>query len=127
MESSETQVAKNVEKDTSAASASEKECKMTVDQEKGRLTPSEVMAEDSRPDEKNLDLSIEETSKANDDTHSDPETGEFEESPLSSVKEPDIAATDNKMVPPVDNISETDSNLEVSPLNMRRPVLRSSS
>lgn len=124
-------MAEKVEKDTSATSAVtsalEKECNMTVDQEKGRLTPSEAVAEDSRPDEKNSDLSIEEASKANDDTHSDPETGEFEESSLSSVKEPHIDATENKMVPPVDNVSETDGNLEVSPLNMHCPVRRCSS
>lgn len=125
--SSETCVSENAEKDTNVTSAAEKEYNMTVDHEKGRLTLDEGETEESKPDSKNSDVSIEEASKANDDTHSDPEAGESEESSLSPTKEPSIDAVDNKEVPPVDNISETDSNLEVCPLKMRFPILRSSS
>ena len=112
-ESSATQVAEHVEKETSVISAAEKEYNLTVDQEKSRLTPDEAETEDSRPDAKNSLLSVVEASKVNDDTHSDPETGEFEESSLSSFKGPSIDPADDKVVPPVD-VSETDSNLEVS-------------
>lgn len=112
-ESCETQVSENAEKDANVASAAEKECNMTVDYQEGRLTPDEAETEDSKPDANKSDVSVMEASKAIDDTHSDPETGESEESSLSPTKEPGIDALDNKVVPPVDNISETDSNLEV--------------
>ena len=115
-ESCETQVSENAEKDANVASAAEKECNMTVDHQEGRLTPDEAETEDSKPDVNKSDVSVEEASKPNDDTHSDPETGESEESSLSPTKEPGIDALDNKVVPPVDNISETDSNLEVCPI-----------
>lgn len=119
-ESSETHVSENTEKDTNIASTAEKECSMTVDHEKGRSTPDEAETEDSKPDVKNSDAGVEEASKATDDTHSDPETGESEESSLSPTKEPGVDAIDNKVVPPVDNVSEADSSLEVC------PILRSS-
>ena len=115
-ESSETHMSENAEKDTNVTSAVEKECNLTVDYENGRLTPDEAETEDSKPDAKNSDVNVEETSKANDDTHSDPETGESEESSLSPTQEPGIDALDNKAVPPVDNISEVDSSLEVCPV-----------
>lgn len=121
IESSETQVSENVEEDTNVAISTEKECNTTVDHEKGRLTPDEAETEDSKPDVKNSEVNVEEASKPNDDTHSDPETGESEESSLSPTKEPGIDALDNKVEPPVDSISETDGNLEVC------PVLRSRS
>ena len=110
-ESSEAQVSENAEKDTNVASAAEKECSMTVDHEKGRSTPDEAETEDSKPD-----VSVEAASKANDDTHSDPETGESEESSLLPTKEPGIDTLDNKVIPPVDSISEADSSLEVCPI-----------
>lgn len=109
-------MSENAEKDANVASAVEKECNMTVDYQEGRLTPDEAETEDSKPDANKSDVSVMEASKAIDDTHSDPETGESEESSLSPTKEPGIDALDNKVVPPVDNISETDSNLEVCPI-----------
>ena len=112
-ESGKTQVSENAEKDANVASAAGKECNTTVDHQEGRLTSDEAETEDSKPDVKKAEVSAKE---ANDDTHSDPETGESEESSLSPTKEPGIDALDNKVVPPVDSISETDSNLEVCPI-----------
>jgi len=120
-------VAENVEKETTVTSVAEKECNSTVDQEKSRLTPDEAEIEDSKPDAKHSDLSGEEASKANDDNHSDPETGEFEESSLSSLKELGVDGTEDKVVPPVDNISVSDSNLEVRPVKIFFPIHRPSS
>ena len=123
-EHSETQMSENIENDTNVTSAAEKECNKTVDHEKGRLTPDEAETEDSKPEANKSDVSVEEAGKANDDSHSDPETGESEESSLSPTKEPGIIDTlDNKVVPPVDNISETGSNLEVSAVKMHFPII----
>lgn len=110
IENSDTKLSENPEKDASATSVTEKEFKTTVDQEKGRLTPSEA-AGGSSPDEKISDLSVGEGSKANEETHSDPETGEFDDSFSSSIKEPNTDVTDT--VPSAENVSEPDSNLEV--------------
>ena len=120
-------MAENVEKETTVISAAEKECNYTVDQEKDELTPDEAEIEDSKPDAKHSDLSGEEASKANDDNHNEPETGEFEESSLSSIKELGGDGTEDKVVPPVDNISVSDSNLEVRPVKIHFPIHRPSS
>ena len=110
MENSNTKLTESPEKDASASPVSEKDDKTTVDQENDRLTPSEV-AGDSTPDIKLSDLSVDEGSKANEDTHSDPETGEFDDSLPSSIKEPTTDVTD--VVTSAENVSETDGNLEV--------------
>lgn len=110
VEFSDTKLTENPEKDPSVISVPEKDSKTTADQEKDRLTPSNITG-DNTPEEKVSDLSVDEGSKANEDTHSDPETGEFDDSFLPSIKEPNTDVND--MVPSAENISETDSTLEV--------------
>ena len=110
MENSCSKLTESPEKDANASPVSEKDEKTTVDQENDRPTPSEVTG-DSTPDKKLSDLSVDEGIKANEDTHSDPETGEFDDSLPSSIKEPTTDVTD--VVTSTENVSETDGNLEV--------------
>ena len=110
MESSDTKLAETSEKVPSVTSVSEKDSLMIANQEKGRLTPNEVI-DDSAPDEKVTDHIVNEGSKENEDTHSDPETGELDDSFPSSIKEPNTDLID--MVPSMENVLENDSNFEV--------------
>ena len=109
MENSSTKLAETPEKDVTELSVTEKESTTSIDKEKCVVIPKDGAVADIGSDEKISDSSVEEDSKAKEETHSDPETGEFEESLLLSAKEPSGDVTDNRIVSPVENIADADT------------------
>ena len=112
MEDSATKLSETTEKETSTASALEKEQLTGTDDDKGETAAQETAANDSGTDEKILDQTVEEQSeKSKDGNHSDPKTGELGESLLLSIKEPCLDFTDNRKIS-----EETDDTSEVGPI-----------
>lgn len=104
----------NAEEETNATPIVEKDLKTSTEQEKGGSTSLEAAANDSGTDEKIVDQTVDiESGKAKDGNHSDPETGELEESLLSSIKEPSLDVTDNRKIS-VEVLSEIESSSEVT-------------
>ena len=98
MENSPTKLPKNAEQE-STISVTEEHHKTSPDQGTGGTGAQETAANDSGTDEKIEDHTVEEQDeKTKDGNHSDPETGELEESLLSSIKEPSMEFADGKKI-----------------------------
>ena len=111
-ENSHTTTQENVEKESCTTSISGKE--QNVDQEKEGALSQETAGNNSGTDERTVDQAIKtENEKSKDDNHSDPETGELEESLLLSVKEPTGDFTDNRKISFGEVLSEPETTAEV--------------
>ena len=111
-ENSHTTTQENVEKESCTTSISGKE--QNVDQEKEGALSQETAGNDSGTDERTVDQAIKtENEKSKDDNHSDPETGELEESLLLSVKEPTGDFTDDRKISFGEVLSEPETTAEV--------------
>ena len=111
-ENSHTTTQENVEKESCTTSISGKE--QNVDQEKEGALSQETAGNDSGTDERTVDQAIKtENEKSKDDNHSDPETGELEESLLLSVKESTGDFADNRKISFGEVLSEPETTAEV--------------
>lgn len=111
-ENNHTTIQENVEKESCTTSISGKE--QNADQEKEGALSQETAGNDSGTDERTVDQAIKpENEKSKDDNHSDPETGELEESLLSSVKEPTGDFSDNRKISFGEVLSEPETTAEV--------------
>ena len=111
-ENSHTTTQENVEKESCTTSISGKE--QNVDQEKEGALSQETAGNNSGTDERTVDQAIKtENEKSKDDNHSDPETGELEESLLLSVKEPTGDFADNRKISFGEVLSEPKTTAEV--------------
>ena len=111
-ENSHTTIPENVEKESCTTSISGKE--QNADQEKESVLSKETAGNDSGTDERTVDQTIKtESEKSKEDDHSDPETGEVEESLLLSVKEPTGDFTDNRKISFGEVLSEPETTAEV--------------
>ena len=125
-ENSHTATQENVEKESCTTSISGKE--QNVDQEKEGAVSQETAGNDSGTDERTVDQAIKtENEKSKDDNHSDPETGELEESLLLSVKEPTGDFTDDRKISFGEVLSEPETTAEVGSVEfliaLRRSVI----
>ena len=125
-ENSHTATQENVEKESCTTSISGKE--QNVDQEKEGALSQETAGNDSGTDERTVDQAIKtENEKSKDDNHSDPETGELEESLLLSVKEPTGDFTDDRKISFGEVLSEPETTAEVGSVEfliaLRRSVI----
>ena len=125
-ENSHTTTQENVEKESCTTSISGKE--QNVDQEKESALSQETAGNDSGTDERTVDQAIKtENEKSKDDNHSDPETGELEESLLLSVKEPTGDFTDDRKISFGEVLSEPETTAEVGSVEfliaLRRSVI----
>ena len=125
-ENSHTTTQENVEKESCTTSISGKE--QNVDQEKEGALLQETAGNDSGTDERTVDQAIKtENEKSKDDNHSDPETGELEESLLLSVKEPTGDFTDDRKISFGEVLSEPETPAEVGSVEfliaLRRSVI----
>ena len=125
-ENSHTTTQENVEKESCTTSISGKE--QNVDQEKEGALSQETAGNNSGTDERTVDQAIKtENEKSKDDNHSDPETGELEESLLLSVKEPTGDFTDNRKISFEEVLSEPETTAEVGSVEfliaLRRSVI----
>ena len=125
-ENSHTTTQENVEKESCTTSISGKE--QNVDQEKEGALSQETAGNDSGTDERTVDQAIKtENEKSKDDNHSDPETGEVEESLLLSVKEPTGDFTDDRKISFGEVLSEPETTAEVGSVEfliaLRRSVI----
>ena len=125
-ENSHTTTQENVEKESCTTSISGKE--QNVDQEKEGALSQETAGNDSGTDERTVDQAIKtENEKSKDDNHSDPETGELEESLLLSVKEPTGDFTDDRKISFGEVLSEPETTAEVGSVEfliaLRRSVI----
>ena len=125
-ENSHTTTQENVEKESCTTSISGKE--QNVDQEKEGALSQETAGNDSGTDERTVDQAIKtENEKSKDDNHSDPETGELEESLLLSVKEPTGDFADNRKISFGEVLSEPETTAEVGSVEfliaLRRSVI----
>ncbi|CAH3141282.1 unnamed protein product [Porites evermanni] len=112
MENSHTTIQENAEKESCTTSISGKE--QNADQEKESALSQETAGNDSGTDERTVDQAIKtENEKSKDDNHSDPETGELEESLLLSVKEPTGDFSDNRKISFGEVLSEPETTAEV--------------
>ena len=111
-ENSHTTTQENVEKESCTTSISGKE--QNVDPEKEGALSQETAGNDSGTDERTVDQAIKtENEKSKDDNHSDPETGELEESLLLSVKESTGDFADNRKISFGEVLSEPETTAEV--------------
>ena len=111
-ENSHTTIQENAEKESCTTSISGKE--QNADQEKESALSKETAANDSGTDERTVDQAIKtENEKSKDDNHSDPETGELEESLLLSVKEATGDFSDNRKISFGEVLSEPETTAEV--------------
>lgn len=99
-----------------------------MDQEKEGALSQETAGNDSGTDERTVDQAIKtENEKSKDDNHSDPETGELEESLLLSVKEPTGDFTDDRKISFGEVLSEPETTAEVGSVEfliaLRRSVI----
>ena len=125
-ENSHTTTQENVEKESCTTSISGKE--QNVDQEKEGALSQETAGNDSGTDERTVDQAIKtENEKSKDDNHSDPETGELEESLLLSVKESTGDFADNRKISFGEVLSEPETTAEVGSVEfliaLRRSVI----
>ena len=111
-ENSHTTIQENVEKESCTTSISGKE--QNADQEKESALSQETAGNDSGTDERTVDQAIKtENEKSKDDNHSDPETGELEDSMLLSIKEPTGDFTDDRKISFGEVLSEPETTAEV--------------
>ena len=125
-ENSHTTTQENVEKESCTTSISGKE--QNVDPEKEGALSQETAGNDSGTDERTVDQAIKtENEKSKDDNHSDPETGELEESLLLSVKESTGDFADNRKISFGEVLSEPETTAEVGSVEfliaLRRSVI----
>lgn len=99
---SATKLTKNLQENVVNTSVTEEEAMRSVYQ--GAQVPKGEVVSDFGSDDKISDSSVEEDSKAKEETHSDPETGE--------CKESNKDVTDNKVVSSVESNAESDANME---------------
>ncbi|XP_073251989.1 phosphatidate phosphatase LPIN3-like isoform X1 [Porites lutea] len=112
-ENSHTTIQENAEKESCTTSISGKE--QNADQEKESALSQETAGNDSGTDERTVDQAIKtENEKSKDDNHSDPETGELEESLLLSVKEPTGDFSDNRKISFGEVLSEPETTAEAT-------------
>lgn len=122
-ENSHTTIPENVEKESCTTSISGKE--QNADQEKESALSKETAGNDSRTDERTVDQTIKtESEKSKEDDHSDPETGDVEESLLLSVKEPTDDCTDNRKISFGDVLSEPETTAEVASVGFLKSTAR---
>ena len=125
-EDSHTTIQENVEKESCTTSISGKE--QNADEEKEGVSSQETAGNDSGTDERTVDQAVKtENEKSKDDNHSDPETGELEESLLLSVKEPTGDFTDDRKISFGEVLSEPETTAEVGSVEfliaLRRSVI----